>query len=389
VVWIVPSEVEEAIHAATRAALGDAPLATAPLIRAIVDRSRRYTSERDRSAADRTADLAARAMFFTVTDAMKIAIPLGELAGRGALPRARPLRIVDLGAGCGAMSLGAIVALPPGVAVEITAIDRDAPALAIARAAVRELAARRGAAAAIAVRDGDLAHAPVPAADLVVLGSVLNELPRDTRLAAVLRALAAIGDDGAVIVIEPALRDTARALHEVRDGVLAGGRGHVFAPCTRAIAPCPALADPDDWCHEDRALQLPPRTAQLARLTHLRDGGMKFAYLVLRRRPLALVEAETAWRVVSAPMPAKGKLEVIGCSAAGRVPLRLLRRHRTPANRGIEAAERGDVVGIEGAAPPGGAVDRVEITAETTVRRITPAERTQVAGADAAGEPPA
>jgi SAM-dependent methyltransferase len=412
VAWIVPTEVEEVVHAATRAALGDAPLATAPLTRAIVDRSRRYTSERDRAAPDRTADLAARAMFFTVADAMKIAIPLGELAGRGALPRARPLRIVDLGAGCGAMSLGAIVALPPGVAVEITAIDRDAPALAIARAAVRELATRRGVAAAVAVRDGDLARAPVPAADLVVLGSVLNELPGDARLAAVLRALAAIGDDGAVIVIEPALRDTARALHEVRDAVLAGGRGHVFAPCTRAIAPCPALADPDGWCHEDRALQLPPRTAELARLTHLRDGGMKFAYLVLRRHPLALVDptegfapratgkavptphlasldAAPAWRVVSAPMPAKGKLEVIGCSAAGRVPLRLLRRHRTAANRSIEAAERGDVVVIEAAAPPGDTVDRIEITAETTVRRITPAERTQVAGADAVGEPPA
>ncbi|HEX3476180.1 MAG TPA: small ribosomal subunit Rsm22 family protein [Kofleriaceae bacterium] len=398
-IWIVPTEVEEVIHAATRAALGDAPLATAPLTRAIVDRSRRYTSERGRPAADRAADLAARAMFFTVADAMKIAIPLGELTGRGALPRARPLRIVDLGAGCGAMSLGAIVALPPGVAVEITAIDRDAPALAIARAAVRELATRRGVAAAVAVRDDDLARAPVPAADLVVLGSVLNELPGDARLAAVLRALAAIGDDGAVIVIEPALRDTARALHELRDAVLAGGHGHVFAPCTRAIAPCPALADPDDWCHEDRALQLPPRTAELARLTHLRDGGMKFAYLVLRRHPLALVEQTEreggAWRVVSAPMPAKGKLEVIGCSARGRVPLRLLRRHRTPANRGIEVAERGDVLVIEAgcvAAPPGHAVDppeRIEITDETTVDRIRPAERMQRAGPDAAGESPA
>jgi SAM-dependent methyltransferase len=381
VLWIVPTEIEEVIHAAARAALGDAPLATAALTRAIVDRSRRYTSERDRPAVDRTADLAARAMFFTVADAMKIAIPLGELTHRGALPRARPLRIVDLGAGCGAMSLGAIVALPPGIAVEITAIDRDAPALAIARAAVRELAARRGVAAGVEICDADLPRAPLPAADLVVLGSVLNELPGDARLAVVLRALAAIGDDGAVIVIEPALRDTARALHGLRDAVLAGGHGHVFAPCTRAIAPCPALADPDDWCHEDRALELPPRTAELARLTHLRDGGMKFAYLVLRRRPLALVErseidAAPAWRVVSAARPAKGKLEVIGCSAAGRVPLRLLRRHRTAANRSIEAAERGDVVVIEagpGDPPPGG--DRVEITGGTTVRRITPAER--------------
>ncbi|HMG53754.1 MAG TPA: small ribosomal subunit Rsm22 family protein, partial [Kofleriaceae bacterium] len=295
-----------------------------------------------------------------------------ELAQRGALPAARPLRIVDLGAGCGAMSLGAIAALPPGTAVDIAAIDRDAAALAIARTAVRAFAARRGAAAAIATRDADLERAALPAADLVVLGSVLNELPGEARLAAVLRALAAIGDDGAVIVVEPALRDTARALHELRDAVIAGGHGHVFAPCTRTAAPCPALADPDDWCHEDRALQLPRRTAELARLTHLRDGGMKFAYLVLRRQPLALVAAAPAWRVVSAAMPAKGKLEVIGCSAAGRVPVRLLRRHRGAGNRAVEAAQRGDVLVIEGpGAEPDG--ERVELTGETRVERLTPA----------------
>ncbi|TMQ10688.1 MAG: hypothetical protein E6J91_25690 [Deltaproteobacteria bacterium] len=368
-VWIVPDELEEAVHAAARAALGDAPLATAALTRAIVDRSRRYTSERDRAAPDAAGDLAARAMFFTVADAMKIAIPLGELAHRGALPARRPLRILDLGAGCGAMSLGAIAALPAGVAVEILAIDRDRDALSIAHAAVRALAARRGVTATLTARDADIARAALPAADLAVLGGVLNELAGDARLGVIERALAAIGDDGAVIAIEPALRDTARALHEVRDAVLRSGRGHVFAPCTRGLAPCPALADPSDWCHEDRALQLPRRTAELARLTHLRDGGMKFAYLVLRRQPLALVDAAAAWRVVSAPMPAKGKLEVLGCSAAGRMPLRRLRRHRAPGNRDLDAAERGDVLVIDAA--PGG--DRVELTAETRIERLTPA----------------
>jgi len=147
------------------------------------------------------------------------------------------------------------------------------------------------------------------------------------------------------------------------------GRGHVFAPCTRRTAPCPALADPADWCHEDRALQLPRRTAELARITHLRDSGMKFAYLVLRRQPLSLVDDPAAWRVVSAPMPAKGKLELVGCSAAGRLPLRLLRRHRAPHNRGFDDADRGDVLAIS--APPGEA--RLEITGETTVVHIEPA----------------
>jgi SAM-dependent methyltransferase len=370
-VWTVPPELEQVVYAATRAALGDAPLATAPLTRAIVDRSQRYTSDRGRPATDPIADLAARALFFTIADAAKIAIPIGELLHRGALPAARPLRIVDLGAGCGAMSLGLLAALPAGTALDLVAIDRDGAALAIARDAVRGLAARRGAAISIATREDDVTRARLPACDLVVMGTLLNELAPAARLELVERALAAITDDGAVIIVEPALRHTARALHELRDAVLRAGRGHVFAPCTRAVAPCPALGDPDDWCHEDRALQLPPRTAELARLTHLRDGGMKFAYLVLRRQPLTLVAAPGAWRVVSAAMPAKGKLEVIGCSEAGRIPLRRLRRHRAAGNRAFEAAERGDVLVIDAA--PG--EQRVEITGETAVERIAPAER--------------
>src|SRR4029078_7441568 len=100
--------------------------------------------------------------------------------------------------------------------------------------------------------------------------ALLTELPPFARLELVERALTAIRDDGAVIIIEPALRDTARALHELRDAVLASGRGRVFAPSAPRGSPCPALADPDDWCHEDRPLALPPRTAELARLTHLR-----------------------------------------------------------------------------------------------------------------------
>jgi len=361
------------VWAAARAELGDAPLATGPLVRAILDRSRRYTSERERLAApaDRTADLAARAAFFTVADAMKIAIPLAELAGRGALPARRPIRVVDLGAGCGAMSLGLVAALAsePGVSLEILAIDRDAAALAIAAAAIRELAARSGVAAAVTTRAADVQKAPLGAADLVVMGSLLNELGEGAPLAVVERALGAIADDGAVIAVEPALRDTARALHEVRDAILARGTGHVFAPCTRRAAPCPALADPDDWCHEDRPLQLAPRTAELARLTHLRDGGMKMSYLVLRARPLPLVAEASAWRVVGVPRPEKGKLEVIGCGDRGRVPIRLLRRHRSAANRAVERAARGDVLVVD--APAG--EPRVELAEATRVVRLEPA----------------
>jgi ribosomal protein RSM22 (predicted rRNA methylase) len=279
--------------------------------------------------------------------------------------------VIDAGAGCGAMSLGLVAA--PGAAhrsFDIIAIDRDAAALRIAAAAVRAYGAGR---AAIATRTDDVASCALPAADLVVLGTVLNELSAAARLAVVERALAAIGDDGAVIILEPALRETSRALHELRDAVLARKLATVFAPCTRTCAPCPALADPNDWCHEARHVALPPHTAELARVTRLRDSGLKFSYLVLRRATTPLVEAPAdaiAWRVVSEPISPKGKIELYGCADSGRIALRLLRRHRGSANRGFERAHRGDVLVIAGAVAD---ADLIDVTGAATVDRIEPA----------------
>jgi len=359
------------VYRAARAALGDAPLATGALVRAIQDRSARYTTDRARLAApaDKAGDLAARAVFFTIADAMKIAIPLGELAGCGALPAARPLRVVDLGAGCGAMSLGLVAALD--VPLAITAIDRDTRALELAIAAVRDLAARRGRAVTFVTRSDDATTARLADADLVVMGTLLNELAADARLAAVERAVAALAPDGAVIVLEPALRETTRDLHALRDAVIARGTAHVFAPCTRTAAPCPALADPTDWCHEHRAAVLPPRTAELAKLTHLRDDGLKLSYLVLRRDARPLAQEPNAWRVVGEPRSQKGKVEVRACGPAGLVPLRLLRRNRTEHNRELERTTRGELVIVDAPVGP----ERVEIEAGTRVVRRDPSAR--------------
>jgi len=363
-IWVVPLELEQAVLAAAHEVLGAAPLAAAALHRAVVDRSERYTSERDRLArpADRAGDLAARAAFFTIADAIKIQIPLAELRGRHALPSSSPLRVVDVGAGCGALGLGLAAA---GLAFRYHALDRDDQALAIAAKAMRAFAPS----CEVATTACDVTKQALPAADLIVIGTLLNELPGDKRLPLVERALAALSDDGAVIILEPALRDTTRALHELRDALLSRGAAHVFAPCTRRAAPCPSLADPDDWCHEDRLVKLPPNTAELARVTHLRDGNLKFSYLVLRKQPTPLVEAGgAAWRVVSAPHAPKGKLELLGCSDAGRVPIRLLKRHRNEQTKSIERARRGNVLEIDGA--PG--EERLEITSEMRVTTIDP-----------------
>jgi ribosomal protein RSM22 (predicted rRNA methylase) len=384
--WTVPAAIEDALWDAARAHLPPEIVGGAGLTAAVVDRSRRYTSERERLSqpASAVGDLAARALFFTVVDAAKILVPLAELASQNLLPRGDLVRIVDVGAGCGAMTLGALGALAgAGVRrVDVAMIDRDRAALAIAADAVRRVAAGLGIACSVSVRAGDVVGAlDAGRADLVLLGSVLNELPDDARLPLIASCLAALAPGGSVIAIEPALRTTARDLHVLRDRVLDGGLAHVFAPCTRRGAPCPMLADGRDWCHEERPVELPPRTSRIAHTTGLRDGAMKFAYLVLRHGPEPLVAsvggsaAGAAERVVSQPLTSKGKHELYVCGDTGRIRLRLLRRSRTADNRVFERARRGDVLRV-----PIAALESGDVGAGDAVERLTPGD----AGARAA-----
>ena len=350
--------VEDALHAAAGPLAEKAARLPHWFADAVVDRSRRYTSEREaiHKAPDREADLAARALFFSPVDAAKISAPLAELVrargGSLGVSLDQPVRVVDLGAGCGAMSLGLLAtagALAPRW--EITLVDRDAPALALARGAIERLAAALALDVAVKVIAQDLSSwKPVPC-ELVLAGTVLNELSVPASRAVVAAALASIKGargDGAVLLLEPALRDASPRLHELRDEQIAAKTSSVIAPCVRKGAPCPMLARPTDWCHEDRPFHPTQRVGLVADVTRLRDGNLKYAYLVLALRPAPLLPprpGHAALRVVSGVLPGgKGKREQWACGDVGRISVRRLDRRANATNAWFDELRRGDLI---------------------------------------------
>jgi SAM-dependent methyltransferase len=317
------------------------PVGTPRLLAAIAERTHRYTDERERLAdaipvRERDRDLAARAVFFTLADAPKMGVPLAELDARGRVPAGEPLRVLDAGAGCGALTFGLHAALP-GRSLDVTAVDADRASL--------DLFARVAARLPIALRTvaGDVTRdLPAGPFDICLAGSLLNELPEAARLPLVAALVARTRPGGAVILLEPALRQTSRAFHQLRDAILRDGIAHVFAPCTHAGA-CPALANPKDWCHEDRPFAPPRQLHSLISRLGLRRGGLKFSYLTLRREPGTV--ADGALRIVSGPLDQKGTVERIGCGATGWVRLRALKRHKPVT---LADAHRGDLLGPDG-----------------------------------------
>jgi hypothetical protein len=340
----------------------------AKLAPCVVDLSRAYNDSTHARAAMSDAG-AARLAFAFARDVPKGAGAVRELVATGALPFDRPLRVLDVGAGLGAMTWGlvrAIEAARSSASVDATWVDKDALALDIG-AAIVHARARLG----HGVQLRTLVGAPervreLGAFDVILVGHVLSELdvgaPYDTRLdrhVSLLRGLIErnLEQLGALVVVEPALRDRTRHLHRIR-GALASLGLTVFAPCLHA-ASCPALARDSDWCHEDLAVDLPPWLIPVARAAGLRRQGLTFSYLVLRRAggptlvdAMELRPGAGRLRVVSDVMLSKGKSEAFLCGefaqggalVAARARVARLRRHH---DKAWAKLKRGDVVTLE------------------------------------------
>jgi hypothetical protein len=329
---------------------------TSRLAARVAELSKAYNT----SGARPTVPLDARIAFSFARD-----VPKGGAAVRELLPAlATPLRIVDLGAGLGAMTWGIVRALEAaGMTGKVDAllIDDDADALFAAESIANEARARLPPSSidlTIRTKRERLSRGMrIPEADLVVLGQVLSELDagvdektRTEHHADLVRSL--IPEQGSLVIVEPALRDRSRHLHAVRDRLLAAGV-HVFAPCLHE-KPCPALANEGDWCHEDLAVDLPPWLVPLGRSAGLRFEGLTFAYLVLRKDARSVADAlapaapnRLRLRVVSDRIATKGKTELFACTEHGTRPR--LRRLDRDVKEGEPELSRGDLVTLDGA----------------------------------------
>lgn len=191
--------------------------------------------------------------------------------------------------------------------------------------------------------------------DWIVAAHLINELALDLDGKARLvrgwcRDL--MTDDGACILIEPALRDTSRGLIALRDQLIAAGH-FVAAPCLLQ-GPCPALARDRDFCHASAGVIAQGRSR------------VDFSYLVVRRRG-QVCDDKDLFRVVSDPMKDKGRLRLFACGPAGRLLITRLDRERSEANQALDQIGRGALVRIGGADMRG---DGLRCTDSTKVERI-------------------
>ena len=343
------------------------------LAQAVVNLSRLFTTSRPSLPArylDDPAHAAAYLSYFLPVNLSKIQVLLNELPSDNSQETLdRPMAVLDLGCGPGTGSLALLDWLwhrspERAKSVSVLAADSSHESLQDAKR-LWEAYCNEVGIPNVGLRciEGNLEH-PLKGDlgkqivrggpyDLMIMANCLNELftatanPPAERAAVVGQLLPFLAPHGTIMIVEPALRQTARALHQMRDHLLKQGLCTVYSPCLHEAA-CPALDHPDDWCHEERPWQTPPAIAALDREVGFIKDALKFSYLLLRTDGRTIVTRNPqTFRVVSELRELKGEKRVWLCNETGRPEVGRLDRKASPQNAAVDSWHRGAIVQIE------------------------------------------
>ena len=340
---------------------------------AVAGLSRLFTKDRASLKSDyldHPAHAAAYLKYFLPVNLSKIQVLLDEMPqGWPDQASGSSIRILDVGSGPGA---GALAVLdwfhqhwPDRVRdLSVVAIDVSAEALKQARQLWDTYSRESGATGGrLIAYEGSLERssngpwlksvdqqAPY---DLIIMANCLNELfsrnanPTQAKVELITQLMARLAPTGTLMIVEPALRDSSRALHQLRDRLIQEKRGTIYSPCLHENS-CPALVNPFDWCHEERGWEPPPGIQKIDEAVGFIKDALKFSYLLLRKDGRTIVERRPdVYRVVSELRELKGEKRAWLCNELGRSEIGRQDRLRSDSNAPFDDWHRGAIVQIE------------------------------------------
>jgi len=228
---------------------------------------------------------------------------LSELAADGLLPS--KLRVLDVGAGVGGPALAlADLAAEGGALLDYHAVEPSAAAdvletLLGSAEGSRDVTVHRETAEAFDLASEVETGGPF---DLVLFSNVLNEL--DDPAAVLTRYLDGLAEDGSVVALEPADKNTATGLREIERAVADDGPASVYAPTVR-LWPHQSPAS-ESWSFDRKPdLEIPPMQKRLddpaGGTREFVNVDVQYAYSVLRTDGKRAIEM-TPDRSTHAPM---------------------------------------------------------------------------------------
>ncbi len=308
--------------------------------------------------ADKNA-LAAYGCFFFPQSWARARIALAEVLELRGWNGGENPKILDVGAGPGASGIAASQLLRErggAKTVRITGLDHSPRALECFAGLIREnqqhlsgISFEKSIARSLPVFLKKQAEEEGPY-DLIIAGFALNEvwggMDVEGRVAYILRLKRMLVPGGLLLVLEPALRETATALQEVSDAVSQKKLLHRWGPYWGEF-PCPVLGGAKYWPHEVRVWAPPPSLKDANRHLWRQIGELKFHWAAWSDRLSRPLPSEPVPMRLSTPFAKlKGRFEWAGVLQDGRLvrcdmPLRGLDRAVVDE---CEKIERGDTL---------------------------------------------
>ena len=331
---------------------------------AVLELSRLFTKGRSALSSfylESPALAAAYLNYFLPVNLSKIQVLLDEMP---VVQPEEPFTVLDLGSGPGT---GALAVLDwwrqqrMNAALTVVAVDRSTTALHQMESLWSEYYRTAGLTrVSLQACEADVERSlwlqevqPKAPFDLIILANCLNEIhsdvkdPIELRARLVTEALSLLEPSGTMMIVEPALRETSRSLHQVRDRLLQEKRCTVYSPCLHENS-CPALVNPYDWCHEERAWEPPVSIQEIDGDVGFIKDALKFSYLLLRKDGKTIVDrSPDVYRVVSELRELKGEKRAWLCNETGRPEIGRQDRLASPQNVAFDDWHRGAIVQIE------------------------------------------
>jgi SAM-dependent methyltransferase len=294
-------------------------------------------------------------LYYVTANLLKPVWALTQLWPEGPPRSAVPLRVLDIGCGPGT-GVAAMHAwygqTPRDRAIHIEGVDAVEANAALYREAGALLNGATGYGIGCEARAGDALRfrGEEVSYDLVLAMNLLNEMPDAAHPKFLSRCADLLLPGGVLLLIEPALRTTSRALLRLRDQAVSEG-WRVRVPCFRQ-EDCPALANEKDWCHHDLPWERPAFMAWLDESIGNIKKSLKFSCIVLAREDgeaRVATDASDRLRVVSELFVEKGRSWCFCCGAAGRLVYQRNTRDRSESNAAFDALQRYDTLLVTGA----------------------------------------
>uniref|UniRef100_A0A7C4YGS1 Methyltransferase domain-containing protein n=1 Tax=candidate division WOR-3 bacterium TaxID=2052148 RepID=A0A7C4YGS1_UNCW3 len=171
--------------------------------------------------------------------------------------------------------------------------------------------------------------------DIVIMSNILCEIEDSNSF--VNKIVKSMKDEGIMIIIEPALRETSKNIMRIKEDLKDKG---FLLPCLKNKT-CPLLLK-DEWCYSMKKWEV-PFFIQVINRKLFRDLRLKFSYLAFVKERINI---DKFYYFIDETKNEKGRLKNFICGENSLVECILLKKNISKNNILFKSIEKGDIISL-------------------------------------------